>query len=233
MKSIKIIAALSLACLSAHSFAQSLPVGKYSDASMSDGYKKTLIYKFSGVIELEQGQKTSALISSESSPGELVKYKGKRLLKIEENISMVIGGTELPSKSYTYVDPSSFKEVYSLDLGEGEFSTIEYLNDYPDRMNVGEKIILKKEETISVKKPKKVISRSLTALSLLPLKDKVGLYEFCENVAIYKSETGFKEPDSSGGSCIVLNNKGENVGVFMDLVFEGAEMRLTGTIEAK
>lgn len=222
-----------LAALPFHVFAQSLPVGKYSDAALTDGYKRGLITNLLGSAKNENGETVTVSAHYQSSPSTMSKFKGNRFLKVEESGVMFLSNFEQRSKSISYVDPSTLREKYSVDLLDDEITSIEYLMEYPERMNVGDKVLLKKDVTVSKKNPNKVTSRSLGFLSLQSLEGKEGLYEFCESFQIYKPDTGFQKVDGAGSSCVVLNKDGEKVGYFMEIAAEGAQMHLTGMLEVK
>lgn len=170
-----------------HSEAQTLPVWKQSEAGMSEGYKRGIVITLSGAIDDDSGNKITILISGDSRPGILARFKGKSYLKVVENMTLKAGAANSKTEHITYLDPVSLKEVYSLSPEDGEMTTVEYIRDYPRQMNVGDTINLKRGTTVVEKNPQQIISKSLTSLSLAPYDSADGLFEFCENVVVYKS----------------------------------------------
>ena len=76
----KKIIALPLLLLCSHVFAQSVPVGRYSDAAMSNGYKNGVVFSFSGDVPNDSGTPVTILLRSETKPSVLARFKGKTLL---------------------------------------------------------------------------------------------------------------------------------------------------------
>ena len=233
MKIIKIIITLSALILSYQSDAQELPVGRYSDAAISNGFKNGIIFSFSGNAKDNSGEQMTILLSGETKPGVLARFKGKSFLKVVNDVYMSAGSNNIKSQHVSYIDPASLKEIYSINLEDGEITTVEHIHDYPEYMNVGDTIELNKTVTVSDKNSKNIISKSHNSLTLVPLEGKEGFFEFCENEAIYKSEDNFKEVGTSFSTCVILDEDGKKLGAFIDLDVAGISARLTGTIEKK
>jgi hypothetical protein len=233
MRIIKIIITLLALILSYQSVAQELPVGRYSDAAISNGFKNGIIFSFSGNAKDNSGDQMTILFSGETKPGVLARFKGKSFLKVVNDVYMSAGSTNIKSQHVSYMDPASLKEIYSINLEDGEITTVDHFHDYPEYMNVGDTIELKKTTTASDKNSKNIISKSHSSLTLVPLDGKEGFFEFCENEAIYKSEDNFKEVSDSFSTCVIMDEEGKKFGAFIDVDVAGISARLTGTIEQK
>ena len=229
----KKIISLSLLMLCSQIFAQSLPVGKYSDAGISNGYKSGVVFSFSGDVPDDSGTPITILLRSETKPGVLARYKGKTFLKVLQTGTLSVGDAETTFQEISYIDPTSLKEIYTVNSEDGELSTIEYIQDHPDTMEVGETIAFTKETKVSEKNPNTVISYTDSFLSLMPLEGKKGLFEFCHNSAIYKSDDDFKAIQEAFNFCVIMNKDGKKFGAFMDISAGGINARLSGNIEQK
>lgn len=228
----KKIIALPILLLCSHAFAQSLPVGKYSDAAMSNGYKSAVSFSFSGNFKYDSNAVTISF-KGESKAGVLSRFQGKNFLKIVHTGTFTFGDEERPFQNISYIDPITLKETYTVDLDDDEIGIVEQIQDHPETMLVGETIAFTKETTTSKNDPKSVLSITDTTLSLMPVEGKKELFEFCNNAAIYKKDDNFEEIQQTINICVVLDKHGKKVGAFMSMTGDGLTFNLDGNIERK
>jgi len=229
----KKIMTLLLLMLCSQIFAQSLPVGKYSDAAMANGYKSGVVFSFSGDVLDDSGAPTTMLLRSESKPAVLARFKGKTFLKVLQTGALTIGDADMTFQEVSYIDPVSLKEIYTANAEDGEMTTTEYIQDHPETMDVGETVSFTKATKVSEKNPGTVISYTESFLSLMPLEGKKGLFEFCHNSAIYKNDDDFKAIQEGYNFCVIMDKDGNKFGAFMDITAAEISTRLSGNIELK
>ena len=229
----KKIIALPLLLLCSHVFAQSVPVGRYSDAAMSNGYKNGVVFSFSGDVPNDSGTPVTILLRSETKPSVLARFKGKTLLKVVHTGSLSIADDASNFQEISYIDPTSLKELYLVNAEDGEICTIEHIQDHPETMEVGDVIPFTRETRVSEKNPDVKISYTENFLSLMPLEGKKGLFEFCKNSGIYRSSDDFKAIQESFNFCIILDKNGKNLGAFVDINAAGISARLSGSVKQK
>jgi hypothetical protein len=229
----KKIITLPLLLLCSHAFAQSLPVGKYSDAGMSNGYKSGVVFSFSGDVPNDLGTPVTISLKSEVKPSVLARFKGKTLLKVVQTGTLTVADEVSNFQEISYIDPTSLKELYTVNAEDGEISTIEHIQDHPEIMEVGDVIPYTKDTRVSEKNPGVTISYTESFLSLMPLEGKKGLFEFCNNSGIYKSADNFKAIQESYNFCVILDKDGKNLGAFVDITAAGISARLSGSIKQK
>lgn len=230
---IKKIIPLSFFLLCSQIFAQSLPVGRYSDAALSNGYKSGVAFSFSGEVPIDGGAPITIMLRSEAKPGVLTRFRGKNFLKVVQTSTLTLGQDETTFQDISYIDPVSLNEVYTVNSDGDETGSLEYNQEHPERMQVGDTIAFKTETRVSDKDPATVISYTDSSLSLMPLEGKKGLFEFCNNNAIYKAEDDFKAIQESYNFCMILDKDGNKMGAFLDITAGGINARLSGNIERK
>jgi hypothetical protein len=228
----KKIIALPLLLLCSHVFAQSLPVGKYSDAAMSNGYKSAVSFSFSGNFKYDSNT-VNISFKGESKAGVLSRFQGKNFLKVLYVTKFTFGDEEKTFQNVAYIDPITLQVAYTVDLDAGEIGIVEQIQDHPETMLVGETIAFTKETTTSKNDPKAVLSITDTTLSLMPVEGKNELFEFCTNAAIYKKEDNFEAIQQAINTCVVLDKYGKKVGAFMSMTTDGLTFNLDGNIERK
>ena len=229
----KKIITLPLLLLCTHVFAQSLPVGKYSDAAMSNGYKNSVVFSFSGEVPNDSGTPVTISLSGEAKPSVLARFKGKTLLKVVQTGTLTVAGDASNFQEISYIDPTSLKELFLVNTEDGEIGTIEHIQDHPETMEVGDVIPFTRETRVSEKNPDVKISYTENFLSLMPLEGKKGLFEFCQNSGVYRSSDDFKAIQESFNFCIILDKDGKNFGAFVDITAAGISARLSGSIKQK